>query len=446
MMMNKPIKLKWFIATIILVLGITLVAGYSILSANYFLLGMDNITSSNMEQAVNRYTTSLHPKKKNSFDTLSDYQVSQEWTQQPEPVRRAFSSPPNTAGVLHKKEYRDANGIEYLYFLMRYESNDETFFISHRLSPQSITTLVDNNITRSFHHLLLISGAVLLLLFFLMLMTFHQISKPIKALTEWTNTLTPSSLIQPTPDFSYPELNHLAELIRTTLSSVQLGLEREQQFLRYTSHELRTPINIIRSNVELYEKLQATKVDQSNQGHETPQIIERIDRASRTMKHLTETLLWLGQQDGNRLSQHPLQLDQLIRQLVDDTQYLLTGKAVTVELDTMPYTATLPEAATRIVLGNLIRNAFQHSWDGKVTIRQKENHISISNDLPDIEDAGKDLGFGLGLQLIKQLSSRLSWSYQSTSNSKEHGVTVTLTEVTLFKEGSGPTEIMSRMD
>ncbi|MEB3733551.1 histidine kinase dimerization/phospho-acceptor domain-containing protein [Halopseudomonas pachastrellae] len=60
---------------------------------------------------------------------------------------------------------------------------------------------------------------------------------------------------------------------------------------RFTSHELRTPISVIRANVELLERLRAqSRIDPAME----QQALDRIDRASLTMQHLTETLLWLA--------------------------------------------------------------------------------------------------------------------------------------------------------
>ncbi len=80
--------------------------------------------------------------------------------------------------------------------------------------------------------------------------------------------------------------------------------------------------------------------------------------------------------------------------------------------------------AARIVLGNLIRNAFQHTWKGQVIISQQGSQISIINRQfnADIDVAPTELGFGLGLQLTAQLTEKLGWPYQNIANENGHKV------------------------
>ena len=114
----------------------------------------------------------------------------------------------------------------------------------------------------------------------------------------------------------------------------------------------------------------------------------------------------------------------LLRQLIEESGYLLKSKAVEVELQTETCSLHLPEIAVRIVLGNLIRNAFQHTWEGRVLIRQTGNQVQIENVQNDNVDAVSDQGSGLGLELTRQLVARLGWVYESTSRASGHTASV----------------------
>ncbi len=157
----------------------------------------------------------------------------------------------------------------------------------------------------------------------------------------------------------------LAELIRNSLSSVQQAVDREHRFLRHASHELRTPISTIRSNIELQRKLTQNR-----------------------------------------------------EELAEEMTYLLSGKPVTTQISTRPYHCTVPLVPARIILGNLIRNAYQHCWEGAVVIDQYDNHITITNP---VESSAPELmanlpeqtGYGLGLELTTTLSKRIGWHYES---------------------------------
>jgi hypothetical protein len=84
-----------------------------------------------------------------------------------------------------------------------------------------------------------------------------------------------------------------------------------------------------------------------------------------------------------------------------------------VEVATTPHSVAAANIPARIVICNLIRNAFQHTWRGKVCITQSGNNVEISNDMLEDNGAEPDLGFGLGLQLTEQLCAKLGWPLKS---------------------------------
>ena len=56
----RQISLKWFVALAFLSLGILLVVGYTMLSLNYFVNGMDTAIGRNMEKVAQSYLTDQH--------------------------------------------------------------------------------------------------------------------------------------------------------------------------------------------------------------------------------------------------------------------------------------------------------------------------------------------------------------------------------------------------
>ena len=407
--MMRPIRLKWFVALAFLSLGLVLVVAYALLAVHYFMRGMDGMTVANLEQVAVSYLDSVpaheDPRR------FGAYQVAPYWEQLPTPIREAFGAPPTQPNVLFKHDDSDwLTAPDVIYFLMRFERAAETVFVVNTVSRETTSALVEREVGASLRMLAIISAASAVVLAFVIWLLMRQVSRPVAALGRWTHELRPEGFEDPIPDFSYPELNELAELIRGSLSSVQQGLEREHRFLRHASHELRTPISVIRNNVELMRKLQARArvVQDSRQG----QIVDRIDRASLTMKHLTETLLWLSRDNGEPMARSSVALHMLVRQAVDETRYLLSDKQVTVDLHTEPCVVVAAEIPARIVLRNLISNAFKHTWEGRVTIHQQGNRVEVINQQRENRpDECGDPGFGLGLQLTEQLTRRLGWVY-----------------------------------
>ncbi len=417
--MKLNISLKWFVSIAFLTIGVVLVAGYTTLSGNYFILGMDNMIASHMEQFSRQYQEQTQARME-----FNGYVISHDWKQQPAAVQNAFLQAPSQPGKLIKQiERATTDGPpENIIFAMRYDDQGKTVYISRSLPRESITEMVHNNIRESRNTLITISAITILSLALVLILLLWLVSRPINALGDWTRALDATNLKKPAPDFYYPELNRMAELIRNSLSTVHDGLEREQKFLRHTSHELRTPISVIRNNIELLDKLKEQKGQNSEA--KLQEVISRIDRASLTMQHLTETLLWLSKDSPAPLPQKEIELDKLVQDLVTEMHYLLNDKPVSVHVDTEMFKIKLPDIAAKIVLGNLIRNAFQHTWEGDVVIRQKESSVEIINTEKSAEIKENNLGFGLGLQLTEQLIKQLGWHFMNINQPNEYKVRV----------------------
>ena len=416
--MKRQISLKWFVAFSFLTIAVVLVIGYSLLSAQFFIRGMDNIIASNMAQVVESYVVAIPAYQRQQLHRFSGFQIGSDWPQMPKNIRRAFNKPLQDDVLLKHHDSGWFGPPDEVLFLMRVSHAGQAYFVSHSVTRETASALGGRNAGQNMRLLVTLSLITLLTLATVIVLLLRQVERPVKALGRWARALDASSLQQSPPDFSYPELNQLAKLIRSSLSSVQESLEREQRFLRHSSHELRTPISVIRNNIELLRKIQE-KTDHCWHPGEK-QIIERIDRASLTMKHLTETLLWLGRESDLHLPEKKLDMEQLVRNVVAEARYLLKDKMADIILETAAFTVTAAEIPARIVLGNLIRNAFQYTWRGTIRITQKSGTVEIVNDTAEGNDMPHDLGFGLGLQLTEQLTRRLNWAYTSDSMPGRH--------------------------
>lgn len=426
--MKAKISLKRLITVSFLLFGGTIVLGYSLLSAHFFIRGMDNIVTGGMENAALTYLASNKSLAEEELVNFRGSQLSRRWEAQSAEIRQVFTDPPQRSGELIKRD--DSHWLERpdkVYFALKVDLENQSVYISRTLSRENVSSLVGRNMADSMRLLLGVSALIALTLMLITWLLMRSISTPVARLNNWTQSLTPENLSQPPPDFLYPELNQMARLIQNSLSSVQRSLDREHRFLRYTSHELRTPISVIRNNIELqYKVLQQTS---SSLNPMQKDIADRIDRASITMQHLTETLLWLSREDNEKLPESAVEIDKLLLEITAEMRYLLRDKTVELIVETQPYQSSISAVAARIVLGNLIRNAFQHTWEGQVIISQQGSQISIVNRQfnADIDVAPTELGFGLGLQLTAQLTEKLGWSYQNIANENGHNVILDIT-------------------
>jgi signal transduction histidine kinase len=417
--------LKWLALLTFIALGIGLVTGYTLLSAHSYMSGMDNIVAGQLGRAAMQ-TAAFELGVQGPRE---EYIVTRTWDRQPAMIRDAFGQEPDQPGVLYKVYAGEEGPQARLYFAVRQKTPAGDRFVTQQLAPlPSGSGQVISPAQNRLINLTLIGLGTALMIGLLVALLWRRVSRPITALGNWAAGLSQRNLSEPVPDFVYPELNRFAELVRTSLTSAHQGLEREQLFLSHTSHELRTPISVVRANLELLRRIQTSEGPKPDPRE--IEIINRIDRASLTMKDVTETLLWLGRDDT---SSHPcktLRVDEVITELVDGLRYLLQGQPVELELDLQLAELYLPEAPTRIVLGNLIRNAFQHTRSGSVSIVQRGGHVDIVNSLRDGNEAASETGFGLGLKLTERFTEKLGWRYSNQPVAAGRKVEVVLQALT----------------
>jgi len=447
------LSLKTLLLAAFLSLGVLLAAGYSMLTAEFMIRGMDAVLSRDMEATV-RHLAQRGMLRNGEF---GGYYLADEWQQLPLSIRENFDYTPKGKGSIHKAFVKDVAGRpDTFYFVMLYpvskrfapppygspnsplegaehqqqrEQQKQIWYVATSLKRPHERSIVNHQIEDSRRDIWLIGGGSVAVVLLIAYLLYSLVARPAGRLVNWTRKLDSHDLQQPVPDFGYPELNELAALVHGSVCRMHTTLEREKAFLRYASHELRTPIAVVRNNTELLSKMAARGIDLTDD--RVVATLDRLERAGITMSQLTETLLWLSRDDISDLPVRQTAPGPLIRQLTEELGFLLNNKSVELVIDVdEDWVAELPSTPLRIVIGNLIRNAFQHTWEGRVEICQQGGVIRIDNfdqkgfaeiDAGNQEDRG-DQGFGLGLQLTRQLTDRLGWGYENRSEADGHRV------------------------
>ncbi len=413
--MKIDISLRLYLFTTVAVLASGLGIMFFSLTGNYYIEGLDTIMRASMLEFADEHDTS--PKQK--YQEMG-FILSNNWQDMPVEIKQSFSKPPDTANKFKKYVLKDnpiSRPKKVLFAMLVKDKQGKPEYVVKMLNPDLPHRLEQNHGSR----MLTIMGlgfSVSLLFIAIMLLMIRSVTLPVKKLSRWIKQITPENIKQNTPDFRYSELQHFAQIIQSSLQSSQDSIEREQRFLSHASHELRTPITIIGNSTELLKRLL------KDSSTKEQQVLSRIERAALTMKNLTQTLLWLSREQQTELPLTQIQLDQLICQSVQDHQYLLALKTdVKLSLKTQEYTVKLSSDAAAILIANLIRNAFQHTSNGKICITQNKNHLEITNPIAHTDSS--DLGYGMGIYLCEKLAQHCGWQLE-ISNSDLFRVKVVL--------------------
>ncbi|GGI85620.1 sensor histidine kinase [Shewanella gelidii] len=403
MKIRPSIKIYFLIA--MLLTGTVTIMGMSAVAVSYFFSGLDVATSN----FVRSQATDVKLDGDNPL-TIGKLTIATRWESLPRVIQDNIDVNDLVPNQLIKK----IDGLPIIeqpkraLFAMKVTAEDQVRYASVILSKGDKGT--GKHKPPKFFYILLV-GLIAIALFSLVLfLLLRKVASPVEGLKEWAKSLDEEKLTQPRPNFHYSELNTLAEIVQSSLSSVQESLDREKRFLGYASHELRTPIAVARTNAELLRKMITKQMVQEKQ----LAALDRIERAGLTMTDLTETLLWLNRQEGKSLPVADVKIGELVTQISAELEYLLKDKQVAVTLNTDETLVAVSPSLYRIVVTNLIRNAFQHTYRGEVVINQTLHHLSITNQNTDAADqsTADELGFGLGLELTEKLVKQSGWHYQ----------------------------------
>lgn len=235
------------------------------------------------------------------------------------------------------------------------------------------------------------------------------------------------------PDSASAELVVIADALNDYLQRNDRFVERERVFIDSASHELRTPIAVIAGASEIALQHEMPIATRSQ--------LTRIRRTARDVEHLISLLLVLARDPARlALSSDRVALDQLLPEIVEDHRYLTRDKDLAITLAPMPSIEIVaPLPIVQAAVGNLLRNAIEHSDRGEIAVRLEAPATVVIDDpghgmTPEeisaiyarVARGGGDRGgSGIGLDLISRLCEHLGWQLEIAS-SHGNGTTTTL--------------------
>lgn len=178
---------------------------------------------------------------------------------------------------------------------------------------------------------------------------------------------------------------HMLEHVQTALTERHASEERLRHFIADASHELRTPIAVIRSHAEHAQRVG----DQSSE--QTAVALTRITSESARMGQLVDDLLLLARLDSGRpLSRDEVDLTRLALDSVSDARIASPDHRWQLELPEHPAMVIGDQHRLHQVIANLLANARTHTPPGTTVITQLIQHgagrveVVVTDDGPGI--------------------------------------------------------------
>ncbi len=203
---------------------------------------------------------------------------------------------------------------------------------------------------------------------------------------------------------------------RRSLRPAERMVEQLEQFTQDASHELRTPIAVVSSSLDL-----ALKTGKHEDG------IVSAKEDLKQVSALVERLLELARLDRFTLRRHAVDFSGLMTQSVERHRLLADERGISIEAVIEPdITVHGDDALLRQVIGNLLTNAIKFNKEkGAIRVLLTKRELMVEDTGIGIEpealkrifdrfyqaDASRagNNGFGLGLSLVKRIVDLHGW-------------------------------------
>lgn len=217
----------------------------------------------------------------------------------------------------------------------------------------------------------------------------RQALQPVNQIIDAARSIGEQSLARrlPVPE-TQDELQRLSETLNQMLGRIESAFRRITEFTADASHELRTPVALIRTTAELALRKQRTT-------EEYREALEDVHAESVRTTDLIENLLTLARADAGKaaLDRRELDLVQVVREASVQGEKLAGARNLRfrTEVPDSPVPAIGDPSALRRLLLIVIDNAVKYTPEGEITVR-----LLSANGNPQVQVSDTGIGIPQG--------------------------------------------------
>lgn len=307
------------------------------------------------------------------------------------------------------------------FFTIESEEFIDTFYILNISNGYVVVAdrNMDNKAESVEDTLLILLPLLLFILIFLASRLIDKILVPVKKITKIANEITVSdfskSIKQPKDD---DEIRALVDSFNDMIKRLKDGVQKIERFNNDVSHELKTPLTVIKGEVEI-------TLDRLREPSEYIKSMQVIDEEAEQIKNIVDGLLLLTKYSKTNIknSFEVCNIESILLNVVEKYNKRLKSKNISLHLEKLENISTKANAILiETIFSNLIDNAIKYTTqnkniyislykDDKIHFIIRDEGIGISKDkLAFVTDRfyrvdesrnKKIKGFGLGLSIVK---------------------------------------------
>lgn len=213
------------------------------------------------------------------------------------------------------------------------------------------------------------------------------------------------------PKSSIDEFNLLNNTLDQFIGSAEKEYTLLREFTENASHELQTPLAVVRSKLD-------TLIQDEHLSEAQSQAAQAAYEAIQKMARLNQSLLLLSKIENRQFSEtREVELKKVIEEKMADWQELWLSKNLDIQATLEPWSVNMNPQLADILLNNLFSNVTRHTPEGgKVLIQLQDKSLKLSNSAANGSlDPGKLFQrfskggqatdqYGLGLSIIRQIA------------------------------------------
>ena len=223
--------------------------------------------------------------------------------------------------------------------------------------------------------------------------------------------------------FSENEIGYLAQTISSSFNRLHGALQRESDFSRDISHELRTPVAIVKMVTGRIRENEPLNAD----------AINKVKSAVKEIEDTVGVLLALSREES--VQKEPLSLLQEVEHCIINHFGLSRVEGAQLDIDIpSSYRVVCNKNLLHMMLNNLINNVVNHASVVVLNITLTGHRLTFSNPVdatppddvlsPNVK-ASHSGGLGQGLHLVKRICERYGWKVTVTTADTEFVLSVT---------------------
>lgn len=192
-------------------------------------------------------------------------------------------------------------------------------------------------------------------------LVLRGVFRPLHRLLDWLHCIQPGKEVPPLDNpTKIREFRQLSDAALDMGNRSYKAYEEQKQFIENASHELQTPLAIVRGKVELLAESEGM----------TEQQMEQLDEIYATLGRavkLNKSLLLLSRiENGQYTEMEDVSVDEILDELLPDLMDIYEHKRVNLirKREEQPFIIRCNHSLAQILVSNLVKNSLLHNREG----------------------------------------------------------------------------------